>query len=243
MKKKVIASCLSDIDLPCEPYQYFWQLAHDWYEPPNQRRGGWSGVVTHTLPEPLNLPVFVKRAVMMSYRSWYYPVRRPTFWREYCQMQKVKKYGVQTLNLIYLGIKDNNAILVTEALIGYRSIDEILLEPGICREKIIDAVAKQLVCLHRGRFYHGCLYPKHILVKVLADGEISVRLIDFEKTRRQIWKVNFIFRDLERFFRKTPALTSDERQRILSFYTEILKPGRFTALQNRFAKNKAPFYG
>ena len=33
-------------------FDAFWRLPEDWFEPPNRRRGGWSGVSRHRLSLP-----------------------------------------------------------------------------------------------------------------------------------------------------------------------------------------------
>ena len=64
----------------------FWNRKIEWFEAPNHRRGGWSGVARSelTLPDGGRLPVFVKRQANHMTRTWRHPFRgQPTLIREF----------------------------------------------------------------------------------------------------------------------------------------------------------------
>ena len=61
-------------------FDYWWQVSGDWVEPPNERRGGTSGVIWHV---PAQGPIFyIKRQEGHIFRSLRYPFGRPTCLRE-----------------------------------------------------------------------------------------------------------------------------------------------------------------
>jgi len=61
-------------------FEFYWQQQGEWVEEPNQRRGGESGV--QRIHEANGRLLYVKRQVGHTYRSWRYPLGRPTVLRE-----------------------------------------------------------------------------------------------------------------------------------------------------------------
>ena len=57
------------------------------------------------------------------------------------------------------------------------------------------------------------------MVKVEEDGTFDLRILDLEKTRRNFIPVDIAVRDLEKFIRHTPTLTTDEHTEFLLHYT------------------------
>jgi hypothetical protein len=67
-------------------FDALWDLKADWFEAPNHRRGGWSGVSRCELdrPEGGKVAVFLKRQENHKARIWSHPVHgAPTFLREF----------------------------------------------------------------------------------------------------------------------------------------------------------------
>ncbi|WVM91784.1 lipopolysaccharide kinase InaA family protein [Halopseudomonas pachastrellae] len=76
---------------------------------------------------------------------------------------------------------------MTEELSGYVSLGHWYQRDASLTQR--RAVLQQLACvlkrLHSGRRQHGCLYAKHIYVRV--EGErAEVALLDLEKSRRRL---------------------------------------------------------
>ncbi|MDZ4099655.1 MAG: lipopolysaccharide kinase InaA family protein, partial [Methylophilaceae bacterium] len=107
-------------------FEALWRLEQDkWFEAPNHRRGGWSGVckTTLTLPEGGEVGVFIKRQENHFYRSWRHLFRqRPTFEREFRNIQHYQKHEIPTVEVMYYGHRvvqgKLRAILVTRELEG-----------------------------------------------------------------------------------------------------------------------------
>ena len=54
---------------------------------------------------------------------------------------------------------------------------------------MLKELAGTLARMHKGRWQHGCLYIKHIFVRVTGAGDsanVEVALLDFEKCRQRL---------------------------------------------------------
>ena len=54
---------------------------------------------------------------------------------------------------------------------------------------LLQQLGANLARLHRARWQHGCLYPKHVFVRVVAQGadtQVELALLDLEKSRRRL---------------------------------------------------------
>jgi hypothetical protein len=173
-----------------------WQLDAGWFEPPNLRRGGMSGVTRHEvdLTDGGRVAIFIKRQENHLYRSFAHPWRgSPTLWREFRALLHCRRHAVPAaMPLHYAESRapgSRRAILITQALAGYSPLDELLegwnerLGPGR-RAAIITAVARTVHALHSAHLQHNCLYPKHIFVRH-ADHAADACLIDLEKAKHR----------------------------------------------------------
>ena len=194
---------LSDFDA-------LWTLKADWFEEPNHRRGGWSGVsrCELALPEGGTCAIFLKRQENHKARLWTHPVRgAPTFLREFRHIMHYRSGGIPTLEPVYFAMhkvgKDERAILVTEELAGFVSMEDRVqrwLKEGAptrpARLRMLAAVATLLRDMHAHGIQHNCFFPKHVFVRVDADGSVEARVIDLEKSRWRPSKVVCAIRDL-----------------------------------------------
>lgn len=182
-----------------------------WYEPPNRRRGGWSGVVKTALPtrDGQQAWVFIKRQENHAYRSirhgfW----RAATFEREFFNIQRFRRWGIPTLEPVFFQQQRVDgklrAILVTASLEGYVPLDDPVLHPDRLspaeRGRLFTAVGGVVSALHARSLQHGSLYAKHILVRK-GDAAFDARLIDLEKVRRRVTPHGARERDFRTFHR------------------------------------------
>jgi len=180
-------------------FDALWRLQADWFEPPNHRRGGWSGVARCELarPDGGTSVVFLKRQENHCNRSWRHPIRgAPTFHREFKHILHYRHCGIPTLEPVYFGMREQDgnrrAVLVTAELSGFVSMADQVehwLEQGAPprRQRIpmLRAVASLLRQMHDHGIQHNCFFPKHVFTRTGADGHIEVRIIDLEKSRWQ----------------------------------------------------------
>lgn len=229
-------------------FDEWWQLDADWFEPPNERRGGWSGVSQVSLQSGMGERViFLKRQEDHVIRNWLHPFRGiPTFVREMQNILALQAAGVPALVPVYFAQRTVNgkqrAILVTEALQGYVPLDAISPSslPFATRRQLISAVAKVVKKLHEHNIVHNCLYPKHLFVRG-SDNGFDVRLIDLEKARRKWRRDSAMFRDLDTLNRHSHAWSRTDRRFFLQEYIDAGQDWRDTwrRLANRSAEKQA----
>ncbi|MDD0973142.1 InaA protein [Pseudomonas sp. TNT2022 ID681] len=210
-------------------FDYFWQRQGEWVEEPNQRRGGESGV--QRLSDESGHLLYAKRQIGHIYRSLLHPFGRPTVLREYDALHSFEQLGVRVPNIVYCGVErdaDNQwrALLVSEALDGFVEIDTWYAEGNrerygeVLHERILQDLARNLARMHRGHWQHGCLYSKHIFVRVLGEGDeaqAEVALLDLEKCRRRISRQRAAANDLKQL-RRHSSWNEADWQKLLYFY-------------------------
>ncbi len=199
-----------------DSFDALWQLEAPWFEEPNIRRGGWSGVVKHDLTDKAGgiNTVFIKRQSNHISKTWRHPLSGiPTFQKEFNNLHRFYRFDIPTMDLVYFGSRvhhdDKQAILVTKALTGYVSLDNVMpvddagfIQNKRHRRQLIQQTARVLQRMHRYRIQHNSLYPKHIFVKPTEIGW-DVRLIDLEKAKRKFSQKTATLRDIATFRRHT----------------------------------------
>jgi hypothetical protein len=187
-----------------------WQLKADWFEEPNRRRGGWSGVARCELmlPGGGTCAVFLKRQENHNALSVSHPLRGlPTFYREFRQIMRYRKAGIPAVQPVYFGMrregKDYRAILITEELAGFVSMEDRVQSwlkegapPRRTRLRYLEAIATLMRSMHAKGIQHNCFFPKHLFTRVDATGSVEVRIIDLEKSRWRPSRTISALRDL-----------------------------------------------
>ncbi len=210
----------------------FWSLTTPWFEEPNFRRGGWSGVTT--VPVQIdNQPriLFVKRQENHITRTWRHPIKGiATFEKEFHNLQRFHQHGIPTLNLAYFASRQQNknrqAVLVTEALEGYLPLDDHKLNylrlPIKQRKNLLSKIADVTRLMHQQHLQHNCFYPKHIFVKKEAE-TWSVKVIDLEKTKQTLTQRAATIRDLSTLSRHSPDTSLRDQLYFLKNYLDEKK--------------------
>lgn len=207
-------------------FEDWWEREAGWFEPPNHRRGGWSGVsrLEWKGKDGSRHTVFLKRQENHVTRTWKHPWKGiPTLTREMKNIVALKNAGVKALVPVFFGVKTvdgaQRAVLVTESLEGFAPLD-VFQQSGLDARRqsdLIRQIAGEVRKLHLNCFQHGCLYPKHIFVKDHGDG-FDVRLIDLEKLRRP-WRCRVAqIRDLDTLNRHSKGWTLKDRWIFLNAY-------------------------
>lgn len=212
---KLAAANLSD-------FTELWAAKLPWVEEPNYRRGGWSGVARYQLdPQDPTSIVYIKRQQDHIFRPWSHPKRGlPTFYREMCSILNFQQHDIPVVTPLFFDMRKQDgkqqAILVTQALLGYESLDHLLVKwqahgfpnEATCKA-IVYKIATTLRHIHDIGYRHGCYKDKHIFLRYdEASATADIRLLDFEVTRRIHNKRNRIMPDLSSLyfnFRHLPA--------------------------------------
>lgn len=218
-----------------DSFEALWNLNEgDWFEEPNYRRGGWSGVCKAkiSLPEKGEVNIFIKRQENHFYRSLrHFLCNRPTFEREYRNLLSFNKYNIPAPELIYFDSRKVNgkfrSILVTRELENYYPLDdEALLLSKLAiseRKRIFESVAKSMRAMHARHFQHSNLYPKHIFVCQKVGDPVKSSFIDLEKTRRRLFKSIASMKDLGVLYRHAHKCSKTDRLRFFLTYRQEKK--------------------
>ncbi|MBS7663788.1 InaA protein [Pseudomonas lalucatii] len=206
----------------------WWQRQGDWVEPPNERRGGASGV--QRIRDEQNRLLYAKRQTGHLYRSLRHPFGRPTVLREFDALRGAHRAGVRVPEIVYCAAEHGRqgwrGLLVTAALEGFQPIEDWYAEGGRERHgerlhsRLLQQVASNLAQLHRARWQHGCLYIKHIFVRVSGEGESAraeAALLDLEKCRRRLTPARAALHDM-RQLRRHSSWSEADWQRLLDAY-------------------------
>jgi hypothetical protein len=213
-----------------DDFERLWAVDAGWFEPLNERRGGWSGVsrCELDLPEGGKVGFFFKRQENHITRTLMHPLGIPTFAREMHNILLFKRASVPALEPVYFAVRKNagqlRAILCTVALEGYIPL-ETLVEKWMRegwpkrsrRLQLMQAVADVMSCMHSHKIQHNCFYPKHIFV-CCHEEQIRVRLIDLEKAKVVLLRRFATARDLYTLNRHSPGWSRTDRLRFLLLY-------------------------
>ncbi len=217
-----------------DSFEALWNFEGDWFEAPNQRRGGWSGVSRIELRDGdgTGTAVFVKKQQDHVYRDWRHPFAgRPTFLREINSILRYQAFGIPSLEAVYFGQRrvdgHQRALLVTVALDGYTALEELQYAWSSRAQRLsaIQACAALARSIHAHGYWHGCLYPKHLLLKMSADDGLveQVRVIDLEKSRPSRRLGSDRVRDLTTLNRRVVGISRADRMRFLLAYLGIAR--------------------
>lgn len=213
-------------------FDHWWAQRGEWVEEANQRRGGSSGVqILPALAEGGPL-LYSKRQVGHLYRSLRHPRGRPTILRELDAYRALAALDIRVPKLVFAGARHQHgewqALLVTEALTGFVSVDQWYVEHSdvALRSLVIEQIAGMLAKLHRARWQHGCCYPKHIFVRTDHDPKgvaiVEVALLDLEKCRRRLRSASAAARDMDQLSRHWQKLSAVDLQSLQDQHRALL---------------------
>jgi tRNA A-37 threonylcarbamoyl transferase component Bud32 len=212
-----------------DDFESIWDLEMEWFEEPNQRRGGWSGVgrIELSLGISGNLNLFIKKQENHGRPTWLSPIKgEPTFRREFKRLSFLHSVGFNAPRVIFYGESNQNknqrAILVTVALDEYSPLENLsedwLSEASRAqKKKLIIEVARGLKAFHKMGFVHRALYPKHIFIKNV-NACPKMALIDLEKARYNPFFFYRAYFDLAALNRHLPSWTRTQRLAFLKCY-------------------------
>ncbi|MGC1333437.1 lipopolysaccharide kinase InaA family protein [Pseudomonas sp.] len=217
---------------PESRFDYYWNQHGEWVEEPNVRRGGESGV--QRVRAANGQLLYVKRQTGHIYRSFSHPLGRPTVLRERDALQGLAELNVGVPKLVFCGAQRDpqhqwRALLVTESLDGFEEIDKWYAGRTAeqHREALHEAVFKELAAtlarMHRGRWQHSCLYPKHIFVRINGigvDARPEIALLDLEKCRQRFSATRAAQHDMKQL-RRHSSFSDADWNKLLYFYKTV----------------------
>ncbi|MCU7938640.1 MAG: lipopolysaccharide kinase InaA family protein [gamma proteobacterium symbiont of Bathyaustriella thionipta] len=209
-------------------FDQLWALETPWFEEPNYRRNGWSGVVKHPLlnKNGQTIWVFIKRQENHNCKTLMHPLKGiPTFRREFINIKRLNEKQVPTLTTLYYAERSiddkEQAILITLSLEGYQSLEEFCSNSANNdhpqRQAIMTLTGQVTRRMNDAHFCHNCLYPKHFFVKNNEE-TVDVRIIDLEKLKWLPFYHQIRHNDVSRIIRRGNPMTYDDIKIILSGY-------------------------
>lgn len=206
-------------------FAYWWDIPGDWVEPPNDRRGGWSGMLR--VPDGGRM-LYVKRQRNHLCRTLRHPFGWPTASRERQYLDRVRSLGLLAPVPVFHGVRKAQegieAVLVTEELKGFRDLSEQSDLVPEARRLLASALGDRLGILHRARLQHSCLYAKHIMVN-WQDGKPLIALIDLEKMRLHLSREAAARRDLEQLRRRQNLFDDADWEVLLRAHASQMRAG------------------
>lgn len=216
----------------------------DWFEAPNIRRGGWSGVTRIVLnPEA---PKEAQKAVFLKIQQNHHYIapntcflKRLTFEREFAAMRALKPHCEAIPDvLMFAKWKENGnelAMLVTESLDDWLPLDRWLLDrhdapapDQASLHQALGSIARTAREINRAGWIHMCFSAKHLFLKRQDDETFATRVVDLEKTRKRIGLGRRTVKDCSHFLRHTPDLTDADK---LCFLKAYFQSDHFTPSQ------------
>lgn len=232
-------------------FRAIWELDAPWFEAPNERRDGVSGVVTYELSAEHDAvtPIFIKRQSNYNTRTWAHPIRGiPTFRREFQNIVRFRDLGVKTLDVLYFGEalaeEGHLAVLITRALVDYTPLDSWFRQSSNLMDservkRLLTSLVNVIKPMHRRRIRHGCLYGKHIFVKEDASGQsghFDIRLLDLEKAHRTRSVGYAAQKDLSQLIRHMEGMTTEHIDYLGKHYFGASAVRSFEMLQRAIEK-------
>jgi len=199
-----------------------WDLELRAVDEPNIEKDGYSSVFRLELD---GVGFYLKRQSNYFTRTLRHPFGEPTVAREFRNIMRYQRLGIPSLQATFFEERktrgEHQALLITRALDDWTSLHD-LLDGWSARSlqeqhALIDACAALVGQLHAAGLRHGCLYPKHLYLR-LENGAWKGCLIDLEKTRRLWFSWRNQVRDLEQFLRTVQRWDDQEELRFLQGY-------------------------
>ena len=211
-----------------ETFEDFWGLPNQWFESPNRRRNGWSGVINHKIQEGM---LFIKKQENHNFKNFFHPINGlPTFIREYENIQRFNQFNFRTPELLYFSHNKKQAILITKKIeAGFKPLADYLKKNKKFSDNQLKAIANELAHLHHHKIQHTYPMPKHLYL----NNKNEVLFIDLEKAKKKLFTLSAGKRDLYNFLKFTRKYLSNRQLELFyKSYFAILpnKLNRFLTL-------------
>lgn len=207
---------------PPDDFDGWWNAPGDWFEEPNVRRAGWSGMVTCRYGDTL---YFIKKQSNHLCRSLLHPFGIPTTSREFANIKRLQQLGITVPEPVFHGSRKTGeghlGLLVTRELAGFRAIADVGEPDAAEKRQLATAVGHTIGRMHRAHLQHSCLYDKHVMVR-WQDGKPEIALIDLEKLRRPYLAWRAARHDLDQLRRHQKLWDADDWAALLAAHGAAL---------------------
>lgn len=215
-------------------FAQLWAKNIAWFEQPNQRRGGWSGVGRLQLENANGVKqiFYLKKQQNHGRRTWQNPIKgEPTFRREFVNLQLLTANNFAAPQVAFYAESIENdqqcAVLMTAELADFKDLAELSETwlPAASRAQkaqLIKKIANEIKRFHNYGLVHRALYPKHIFVKNV-NNNLEIALIDLEKVRKNSNVYQCAVFDLAALNRHSEGWRRTQRLAFLKQYLQTKK--------------------
>ena len=220
-------------------FEQLWELPHEFVEPANIRRNGWSGVSIVRLQQQDGKfrSYYLKRQENQKRYSLRYLSGAPTFQFEADALQMAMLEGWPCVELGAFGARTHTANGAAQAILLTPKVE--LPSLADCAKSVnswhhylpqLRRVGEQLLEIHARGWQHGALFPAHLFID-LNSGDIC--LIDLERARKRLSAQRAAYCDFVQFFRRCNWLPEDAIAALLEAHVNVM-PALMDKLNRRF---------
>lgn len=221
-------------------FDAIWSLPIHWIDAPNDNRGGWSGVgQIEIMHRDQVTTLFVKKQLNHITRTWRHPiVGELTFKNEFRMFQHLHSHKMAVPTVVFFAERHvpegRQAILVTEKLFGFQSLDVVNHQSMQlkAKRKLLISVAETISRMHQLGIQHRALYSKHLFVRE-DDDNFEIAVIDLEKARWMLMPRMQAISDLITLNYRTIKWTKTSR---LFFLLSYLKENKLSVFSKRLLR-------
>lgn len=184
----------------------------------NHRRGGMSSVgkLIVTSPTGNTITLFIKRQRHHQCRRVSKPwTKIPTLRREYQNLIALHQQSISTGMPIFYAEQGSQAVLGILEIKDATDLLQYYQQHADSLSVIVTRVATEIAKLHRLKWQHTALYPKHIFINSETQ---QISFIDMESARKRLSWRRIMMRDLDSLNRHMPGLSALQRARFLKVY-------------------------
>lgn len=195
-------------------FERWWNTRGEVVEPFNERRGGQSGV--ERVSDPLLGLLYIKRQAGHIFRSFRYPLGRPTAIRERDAYGAFARLGIKTPELVFAEARKQDgrwqAVLVTKNLEGFSTLWSWYENGGPARlgpeqhRLFLQKLGALLGLLHRHRWCHGGLHFLHLYVTPGHGNQLpDIAFLDLERASKKLTRQQAARKDWRSLQRHAPV--------------------------------------
>jgi len=220
-------------------FDQLWDLPHEFVEPPNIRRNGWSGVSIVRLQQRDGefRSYFLKRQENQARYSLRYLSGAPTFQFEADALQLAMQERWPCVELGAFGARTHPSKGASQAILLTPKVEWPCFES--CAQSVnnwndylpqLRLVGEQLLSMHQSGWQHGAFFPTHLFIE-MSSGKIC--LIDMERARKRFSPLRAAVSDFTQFFKRCDCLPDEAITALLAAHTEQM-PQLIVKLNRRF---------
>lgn len=204
----------------------WWEMEGEWVEPPNRRRGGFSGVIRTTVNNDV---VYIKRMENHLCHTLRHPFGIPTIMREIDAIKHLYPKGVVVPEIVFGdAIRKNGqwrSLLVTKEMKNFLSLEDWYKTDAwknideAVYDKILKEIALAFRKMHLQKRQHGSCYARHVFIHL--ENDIKAGFIDLEHSRRRLTCAQAKNHDFTQFGKKLSVMPKKDWEKVLAWYEQL----------------------